>query len=136
MPVIMLSNLDDNDSQDLIKIIKNLGGMNTNSPRHCTHLVMSQLSRTDKFIQCLPVVKHVLRTDWLVDCGSAGVWIKEEGYEISDSKVEDKFEFNLAETLATKNRDKLFLGKTFYLTPNVEPSIEILTNIIECSGGR
>jgi hypothetical protein len=39
-------------------------------------------------------------------------------------------------TLGKTNRDKLFAGKVFYLTPSVKPSIAVLQNIVEFAGGR
>ena len=136
VPVIMISRIDDTDRENLIKIVVQIGGVISDSPRHCTHLVMDQLNRTDKFLQCLPLVSFVLKSDWLIESGIAGMWIDEEGYMISNPEMEVKFGFNLAGTLARKNRDKLFVGKTFYLTPNVKPGIKVLTNMVELSGGR
>ena len=42
-------------------------------------------------------------------------------------------DFSLAKTLA---RSKLFMGKVFYITRSVQPSMQVLTNIITYSGGR
>lgn len=38
--------------------------------------------------------------------------------------------------LSMPNRDQLFKGKTFYVTPSVVPCRSVLREIIEASGGR
>ena len=39
-------------------------------------------------------------------------------------------------TLAKVNRDKLFMGKVFFVTPSMLPHLQVVTNIITNSGGR
>ena len=136
VPVIMLSAIGDDNLEELVSIVSQLGGVMTDSPRHCTHLVMGQLNRTDKFLQCLPGASFVLRSEWLLESKTAGKWVEENGFMITNPDMEARFGFNLVRTLARKNRDKLFIGKTFYLSPNVKPGIKVLTNMVELSGGR
>ena len=136
VPVIILSAIGDDNLEELVSIVSKLGGVITDSPRHCTHLLMGQLNRTDKFLQCLPGVSFVLRSEWLLESKTAGTWVEENGFMITNPDMEARFGFNLERTLARKNRDKLFIGKTFYLTPNVKPGIKVLTNMVELSGGR
>ena len=38
--------------------------------------------------------------------------------------------------LSMPNRDQLFKGRTFYITPSVAPCRTVLREIIEASGGR
>ena len=87
-------------------------------------------------LMCLPGVKYVLGTQWMVESGEAGRWISEEGHMLNDPQVEQNYNFSLAKTLARNNRDKLFMGKVFYVTPSVPPSLQVMTDIITYSGGR
>ena len=135
-PKVMLSFVSTPTDKELTGIVMRLGGMLTDNPTDCSHLVMGKLARTDKLLMCLPVVKHVLRTTWITDSDEAGRWISEEGYLLEDPEVERKFNFNMFSTLSRSNRDKLFMGKTFYMTPNVRPNLQVMKSIIKFSGGR
>ena len=97
---------------------------------------MAKLGRTNNMLMCLPGVKHVLGTKWVTDSGEAGRWLSKEGHILDDPEVERNYNFILAKTLARSNRDQLFMGKVFYITPTVQPSMQVLTNIITYSGGR
>ena len=135
-PKVILSFVSTPTDKELAGIVMRLGGMLTDNPTDCSHLVMGKLARTDKLLMCLPVVKHVLRTTWITDSDEAGRWISEEGYLLEDPEVERKFNFNMSSTLSRSNRDKLFMGKTFYMTPNVRPNLQVMKSIIKFSGGR
>ena len=113
-----------------------LGGNMTEEPGEASHLVMPRLARTNNFLLCLPRVRFVLRPEWVTECGAQDKWLSEEGYTLEDPEMEMRFNFSLAKTLARANRDKLFSGKVFYLTPSVKPSLQILSQIITASGGR
>ena len=135
-PHILLSGLDSSTRKQMIEILNKLGGVNTDNPKECTHLVMMKLGRTNNMLMCLPGVKYVLGTQWMVESGEAGRWISEEGHMLNDPQVEQNYNFSLAKTLARNNRDKLFMGKVFYVTPSVPPSLKVMTDIITYSGGR
>ena len=136
VPSIMFSAVDCESKKEYMEIVTKLGGIITTSPRHCTHLVMGKLSRTDKFLQVLPVVHQVVGPGWLLESMGTGCWVEEAPYSLSSKEMETKFGFSLGATLARRNRDKLFTGKTFYLTPHVKPGIDVLRNIVESAGGR
>ena len=136
-PQIVISAVDDAQQRhELITIIKRLEGVLIENPHECTHIIMPKLRRTDNLLLSLPTVKHILATKWIIDSGEAGRWINEEGYLLEDPEAEQKYNFSLAKTLSRSNRDKLFMGKIFYLTPSVKPTMQTLTNIITYSGGR
>lgn len=42
-----------------------LGGEVVESAQKCTHLVANKVLRTVKFLTAIPVVKHVVTSDWL-----------------------------------------------------------------------
>jgi len=135
-PTVLLSGLESSERKQMTEIVTRLGGRLTETPGDCSHLVMSKLSRTNNFLQCLPTVKFVLSVKWLVESDAENKFLSEDSFTMEDPVVEAKFNFSLAKTLSRASRDKLFSGKVFYLTPSVEPSMSVLTNIITASGGR
>ena len=135
-PQILMSGMDSSIRKQMMAIVTRLSGVYTDNPKEATHLVMVKLSRTNAMLMCLPGIKFVLGTQWVLDSGEAGRWVSEEEHMLNDPEVERNFNFSLAKTLARTNRDKLFMGKVFYLTPSVQPSMQVLTNIITFSGGR
>ena len=60
----------------------------------------------------------------------------ESDYLLTNPEVEAMYQFSLTKTLARTDRNKLFSGKTFYVTPGVKPSYKIIHNIVEAAGGR
>ena len=135
-PKVLMSGMENTQRKQLTEIIERLGGSMTEEPGEASHLVMPRLARTNNFLLCLPRVRFVLRPEWVTGCGAQDKWISEEGYTLEDPEMEMRFNFSLAKTLARANRDKLFSGKVFYLTPSVKPSLQILSQIITASGGR
>jgi hypothetical protein len=134
-PWILMSGLDNTSHSELTDIVTRLGGVLTDRPRFSTHLVMNKLGRTTNIMLCLPTVKYVISTTWVLDSGKAGGWLKEEKYVLHDAEVEQHFKFSLSNTLAKTKRDELFKGIVFFVTPSVQPSLKTLSKIIIHSGG-
>ena len=135
-PKVLMSGMENTQRKQLTEIIERLGGSLTEEPGEASHLVMPRLARTNNFLLCLPRVRCVVRPEWVAECGAQDKWLSEEGYTLEDPEMEMSYNFSLARTLARANRDKLFNGKVFYLTPSVKPSLQILSQIITASGGR
>jgi len=135
-PVIIFSGLDSSTRKELEPIVLRLGGQLTEVPKEATHLVMTKLMRTDKFCQCVPRIKFMVQDSWVRRSGEEGKWLQESNYPLNNPIVENKYGFNLDKTLACGNRDKLFNGKVFYITPSVVPRMKVLTDIIEAAGGK
>ena len=135
-PVVLLSGLDNTERKQMSEIVERLGGKMTEIPGESSHLVMSKLSRTNNFLLCLPTVKHVLGLRWLQESQANNKFLSEESFALVDPEVETRFNFSLSRTLSRSSRDKLFSGKVFYLTPSVLPSMQVLSAIVEASGGR
>ena len=134
-PRVLMSGMESSMRKSLTEIIERLGGSVTEEPGEASHLVMPRLARTNNFLLCLPSVKFVLRPEWVLECGAQDKWVSEEGHTLEDPEMEMRFNFSLAKTLSRNNRDKLFGGKVFYLTPSVKPSLQVLSQIITASGG-
>jgi len=135
-PVIIFSGMQSRTVEELTVVLTRLGAETTDSPSVATHLVMGRLMRTMKLVQCLPRVNHVLSEDWIRKSGEEGRWLPETGFMLAGPETEKYYRFSLAATLARTNRDKLFSGKVFYITPSVVPSMKVLTDIIESAGGK
>merc|ERR1719468_1176492 len=136
VPKVMMSGMENSQRKVMTEIIERLGGGVTEDPGEVSHLVMPGLARTNNFLLCLPRVRFVLRPEWVTECGAEDKWVSEDGHTLEDPEMEARFNFSLARTLARANRDKLFSGKVFYVTPGVKPSLAILSQIITASGGR
>ena len=134
-PRILMSGLDSTSCTELTAIVTMLGGVVTDRPRFSTHLVMNKLGRTTNIMLCLPTVKYVISTTWVLDSGKAGGWLEEEKYVLHDAEVEQHYKFSLSNTLAKTKRDELFKGIVFFVTPSVQPSLKTLSKIIIHSGG-
>jgi len=135
-PIILLSGVESAHRKELMGILSRLGGVSASSPQQATHLVMPQLRRTDNLLLCLPSVQFVLTTTWMEESGSSNRWLPEADYTHNNPEFEAMYQFSLAKTLARTNRDKLFAGKIFYLTPSVRPSMKVLQDIIQFAGGK
>lgn len=107
-------------------------------PREATHLVMTRLVRTCKLLQCLVTVKHIVSSSWIVDSAKAGEFLDctEERYRIRDTEFEATFDCDIHGAVVAPDRDRLFAGRTFYITPSVRPSVKELTKLIELAGGK
>lgn len=103
---------------------------------------MSRLVRSFKLLAALPVVRHVLHSDWLVDSAKAGHFVepgsRTGGYQLDDDggTFSNSFGCNLTAIVAAPNRRLLFAGTTFHLTPSVRPTVRDLQQLIEMCGGR
>ena len=135
-PVVLMSGLDNSERKEMSEIVERLGGKVTEIPGDCSDLVMSKLSRTNNFLLCLPTVQHILSLQWLRDSQTENKFLAEDSFALEDPEMESRFNFSLSRTLSRTSRDKLFAGKVFYLTPSVLPSMQVLSAIIEASGGR
>lgn len=101
----------------------------------CTHLIMPQLARTNKLLYGICRGIHILPESWLRDSQIANKFLDETNYtfEAKDFNSEYKCDFN--QTLNTRNRNRLFEGKYFFVTPSVFPSKRIVVELIQHCGG-
>lgn len=104
-------------------------------PINATHIVLTRIARTCNLIVSLCVVNHVLSSKWIVDSALKGKFLPTDVYEWNDAKFRDTYRCELQKTIKSSVRQNLFAGKTFHITPSVNPNIRILTKIIERCGG-
>lgn len=124
------------DAAEASKAIVKLGAGLACTNREATHLVMPSLLRTSKLLCCLPNVKYILSARWVQESIAQGKLLEEEPFVFKETDLEKKMNVNLLKILALSNRNQLFKGRTFYITPSVVPGRAILKEMIENSGGR
>jgi hypothetical protein len=57
-------------------------------------------------------------------------------YFVRDESNERFFSYNLKASIARARHQRLFNNMIFYVTPNVEPSKSIITELIQVAAGR
>ncbi|KAL0949407.1 hypothetical protein HGRIS_009469 [Hohenbuehelia grisea] len=126
--------LEDDISKPLLK----LGVKFTTKYSECTHLVVSHLVRTEKFLCALAMAPHIITKEWAVDSAKAKTLLDEDQYQLHDKDAEKKFQFKLTESLARarKHKGQLFAKKTFYITSKVPVDLKLLKNVIVAGGGQ
>lgn len=123
------------DVNDLKSIVRDLGGSLALSHKDCTHLVMPYLGRTNKLLHCICTGAYILPESWLRDSHSANKFLDPVNYSLDTKDFNSEYKCDFNQTLLTRNRNKLFEGKFFYITPSVFPSKTVLIELIESCGG-
>lgn len=96
---------------------------------------MPQLKRTHKLLCCLCIGTYIIPDSWLKDSYTAGKFLDESNYSHDTKEFNSEFKCDFNQTISTNNRNKLFEGKHFFVTPSVVPRKKELIELIECSGG-
>lgn len=105
------------------------------SHHDCTHLVMPQLIRSNKLLHCICLGVSIMPESWLKDSHTAGKFLDESNYSLDTKDFNNEFKCDFNQTLTMKNRNKLFEGKYFFITPSVFPGKKTLTELIQNCGG-
>ncbi|BGP00180.1 regulator of Ty1 Transposition [Rhodotorula toruloides] len=122
-------------SSDEIKALKSFGATWTDNPKDATHLVVKSISRTEKFLCCLPFVPKIVTIKWVEACLAAGKLVDEQSYLLRDTKKEKEIGDTLEAILGRARKGKLFDGKTIYISRSTSPEPTTMQKIIEASGG-
>ncbi|KAK7057689.1 hypothetical protein R3P38DRAFT_2599145 [Favolaschia claudopus] len=132
---IMITKVDITD--EVLKTLATLGAKVTSRATECTHLIVSHLARTEKFLCALTAAPYILTVDWANQSAAAERLLPEEDYLLEDEEGNNKFNFKLPEAVARARKLKgtLFRDHTFFITPQVQP-IDILRNVIQANGGQ
>ncbi|GAA6032673.1 hypothetical protein JCM8097_004873 [Rhodosporidiobolus ruineniae] len=118
-----------------IKSLKSLGASWTDQPRDATHLIVKGISRTEKFLCCLPFAPKVVTKSWVDACIAAGRLVDELPYLLHDEKKEKEIGDTLEAILARAKKGKLLAGYDIYLTNGVSPDPPTMQRIITACGG-
>jgi PAX-interacting protein 1 len=114
---------------------RQLGGSVAKNHQDCTHLVMPSLARTNKLLFCICREVHVVPEQWLRDSHTAQKFLDEASYSLDTKDFNSEYKCDFTQTLGTKNRNKLFEGKFFWITPSVFPSKSVLVELVQSCGG-
>lgn len=96
---------------------------------------MPYLARSNKLFFAIAKEVHIISDQWIRDSQEFGQFLPEANYFLNPKEFNYEYKCDLEQTLQTRNRDKLFEGKFFFITPSVFPSRRILSELITCSGG-
>ncbi|GAA5896329.1 hypothetical protein JCM6882_000985 [Rhodosporidiobolus microsporus] len=118
-----------------IKSLKSLGATWTDQPKDATHLVVKGISRTEKFLCCLPFAPKIVTKSWIDACIAAGRLVDEMPYLLRDVKKEKEIDDTLEKILARAKKGKLFAGRNVYVTKTVNPDAATMQRIISACGG-
>jgi PAX-interacting protein 1 len=120
-----------------------LGGRLAKDPAEPTHLVMTRLLRTAKFLQCFTLIKHIVSTKWIVESAKVGYFLPIDNFLFDDQEFHKLFNCEIYKTLNSRpastienQNQKIFNGKVFYITPSVYPTMRDITKMIEINGGK
>ncbi|TFK70491.1 hypothetical protein BDN72DRAFT_958770 [Pluteus cervinus] len=121
-----------------IRALGRLGAKFTSKPSECTHLVVRNLVRTEKFLCALAVAPHILTADWVKVSIAAKALQPEDKYQLHDKDNEEKYGVKLTDALerSRKLSGKLLAGKTFYFTPKIHIDAKLLRNVVTACGGQ
>ncbi|KAF7970484.1 hypothetical protein HWV62_23847 [Athelia sp. TMB] len=140
-------------SEDVQKTLTRIGVRFTTKPTECTHLVVAQVVRTEKFLCAMSVAPFILSESWAVESAAAKhllrkffttlpqtnahLLLAEDRYMLQDTHNEKKFRFTLSDALhrAKANRAGVFDKLTFYVTPKVPVDIKLLKAVVTAGGG-
>ncbi|CAI8019609.1 PAX-interacting protein 1 [Geodia barretti] len=135
-PVVLLTGISQSISRRLRETVQQLGGVVSDRPRDCTHLVAPRVARTVKFLSGVSVCRWVLTPDWIEQCEREGRLVSEEGFTLRDPDAEAMFMMDIPSSLQRARTSEFLQGYWLHATASVQPSPESLRDIIECAGGR
>lgn len=135
-PRVLFTGFTKGHAKKLQGIVIQLGGMVTENPKQCTHVVAPAITRTMKFFIAVNVCKYVVTKEWLEDSVVKNRFAEASMYSLRDMKSEKGMQCNLQESISRAQAKPLFQDLTLYVTPSVIPSISELTKIVNSAGGK
>lgn len=96
---------------------------------------MPYLARTNKLLYAVCRGIHILPEAWLKDSQIVNKFLDETNYTFDTKEFNSSYKCDFNQTLNTKNRNKLFEGRYFYVTPSVVPSKNVVVDLIHGCGG-
>ncbi|GAA5987761.1 hypothetical protein JCM10908_007202 [Rhodotorula pacifica] len=124
----------DKDHDD-IRNLKPFGATWTESSKDATHLVVKGISRTEKFLCCLPYTPKIVTPAWITACLAAGRLVDETPYLLKDVKKEKEINDTLEAILERARQRKLYDGYNIYVTKHIQPDTSVMQRIITAGGG-
>ncbi|KAJ8973925.1 hypothetical protein NQ317_001131 [Molorchus minor] len=96
---------------------------------------MPYLARSNKLFFAIVKGACVVNEQWLKDSHSTNQFLPETNYNLNSKDFNYIYKCDIDQTLQTKNRNQLFEGKFFFVTPSVFPSKRVIVELIQSCGG-
>ncbi|RWS31158.1 PAX-interacting protein 1-like protein [Leptotrombidium deliense] len=134
---VMFTGLGQQQVEIFKQIVIKLGARVTSNYLECTHLVVSGVKRTVKFLCSFNYADYILTQKWIEDSEKQNQLLNENGYWIDDANGEEHFKFSVRDSLERRKERAclLFKDHVFYITKSCIPSPKLLTQIVSSAGG-
>ncbi|XP_072382346.1 uncharacterized protein Ptip [Diabrotica undecimpunctata] len=117
------------------QMVKELGGCVAKDHHDFTHLVMPQLARTNKLFFAISKEAYVVSEHWVRESHESNQFLPENKYALHSKDFNFEYKCDIDQTFQTRNRNRLFEGKFFFVTPSVFPSRQVVVELIQNCGG-
>ncbi|XP_049931775.1 uncharacterized protein LOC116248385 isoform X2 [Nymphaea colorata] len=138
-PVLMLMNIaDEFKKTQLTEIIRGLHGSVSAYGNACTHVVTGKARSTLNFCTALCSGAWIVSSSWLKASVREGMFVEELPFILEDEDYLSIYKSELKDTVlrARRNPHGLLKGYDLYLSPNVQPPVIMLSEIIKSAGGK
>ncbi|PON57201.1 BRCT domain containing protein [Parasponia andersonii] len=134
--ILFSQHLEDDVAKQQKKIAARLGISIASCSMDATHFIADEFARTRNMLEAIALGKPVVTHLWLESCGQASCFIDERNYILRDAKKEKKFGFNMPVSLARASQHPLLKGYKVFITPNIKPDKEMITNLVKAVHGQ
>lgn len=91
----------------------------TTDHNEMTHLVMTKISRTLKFLYALSSAKYIVHSSWLEESAKVGFFQSEDNFWVPD--LGSDYKCDIPSVVKSPIRRHLFENRVFFITPSVVP---------------
>ncbi|KAL7748811.1 Mediator of DNA damage checkpoint protein 1 [Sorochytrium milnesiophthora] len=135
-PRVMFTMLHGAELKQYSKVLTSLGGSVVDAWAECTHLVVDKVRRSAKFLCALSAGRSIVSMDWIEKSAKRKCFQDPAEFILHDKRAEKQWGFRLGESIAKAQREKLFAGYTFYMTPQCKPPADEMREIVGATGAR
>ncbi|XP_072316839.1 mediator of DNA damage checkpoint protein 1 isoform X2 [Eucyclogobius newberryi] len=128
---VLFTGVVDEDGEN---VLTRLGGAMAEDVADMNCLVTDKVRRTVKFLCAVAKGIPIVTTRWLEKSGKAGAFLPPHTFLVKDREQENKFDFNLQESLRAAGGRPLLQGYGIHVTKSVKPEPDKMKDIISCSG--
>lgn len=128
---VLFTGVVDEDGE---KVLFRLGGSIAKGVADMNCLVTDKVRRTVKFLCAVAKGIPIVTPQWLEKSGKAGTFLPPSSYLVKDREQENKFNFNLQDSLRVASRQPLLQGYEIHVTKSVKPEPVHMKDIIASSG--
>uniref|UniRef100_A0AAV2MBW5 BRCT domain-containing protein n=1 Tax=Knipowitschia caucasica TaxID=637954 RepID=A0AAV2MBW5_KNICA len=128
---VLFTGMVDEDGE---RVLTRLGGTIAKDVVVMNCLVTDKVRRTVKFLCAVAKGIPIVTSQWLEKSGKAGTLLLPSSYLVKDREQENKFDFNLQESLRVASNQPFLKGYEIHVTKSVKPEPVHMKDIISCSG--